>query len=274
MNTGEIHAGGQRLRYAEFGSGSRVVVLAPLLLASHRTQEHWARALAERGFRVITVDLVAQSASGFPLSVEHYDTEALGRQLLTVLDRLGVDRAVLGGTSVGASVVLEAAALAPERVMGLLLEGPILEDGVAVYGYVSSVLLLLLSAGRPALWCVKKIARLVPESRWATADFFLDLLTAPAERSRAVLHGLALGRMAPPKRVRTSVTAPALIMVLKADPFHPASDARRLCSELVGGQLLRIGTILTLRSRPKRVTPAIISFLNEVFGQVNDARLL
>ncbi|EFV12854.1 alpha/beta fold hydrolase [Segniliparus rugosus] len=273
MSAGEIHAGGQRLRYAEFGSGSRVVVLAPFLLASHRTQELWARALAERGFRVIAVDLVADSVNGFPLSIEHYDTEALSKQLLAVLDRLGVERAVLGGTSLGANVALEVAAVAPERVAGLLLEGPILEDGVAAYGYVSSALLLLLSAGRPLLWCAKKATQFIPQGRWAATDLLLDLLAAPAERSRAVVHGLAFGRMAPSKQARTSVTAPALILVLKADPFHPASDARRLCSELGAGQLLHVGTILTLRLRPKRVTPAIISFLNEVFGQVNDARL-
>ncbi|MGL6235240.1 MAG: alpha/beta fold hydrolase [Segniliparus sp.] len=273
MSTGEIHAGGQRLKYAEFGSGSRTVVLAPPLLASHKAQELWARALAERGFRVIAIDLVADSVNGFPLSIEQYNTEALGRQLLVVLERLGVDRAVLGGTSLGANVALEAAAADPDRVAGLLLEGPILDDGVAAYGYCSSALLLLLTAGKPALWCAKKVARFVPQGRWTAADLLADLFVAPAERSRAVLHGLALGRMAPPKRVRTSVAVPALIMVLKADPFHPASDARRLCSELGAGQLLNIGTILTLRLRPKRVTPAIISFLNEVFGQVNDVRL-
>jgi len=47
-----------------------------------------------------------------------------------LLDHLGVPQAVVGGTSLGANVALEAAVLAPERVRGLVLEMPVLENAL------------------------------------------------------------------------------------------------------------------------------------------------
>ena len=45
---------------------------------------------------------------------------AFGEQVVALLDHLGADQAVIGGTSLGANVSLEVADVAPERVRGLL----------------------------------------------------------------------------------------------------------------------------------------------------------
>ncbi|MEY4388438.1 MAG: hypothetical protein RLZZ432_157 [Chloroflexota bacterium] len=76
--------------------------------------------LAARGWHVIAIDL-----PGFGLSAKDwgrdYGHEAQARFALAVLDRLGVERAVLVGHSMGGNVVAWMAALAPERVAGLVL---------------------------------------------------------------------------------------------------------------------------------------------------------
>lgn len=119
-----ISVDGHRLAYRQFGSGDRVVVLSHAFLTSHYLEHAWAQELAARGFRVICLDLLGTTADERPLEPDRYNSQALGRQLIGALDALGIERAVLGGTSVGANISIEAAALAPERVAGLLLRGP------------------------------------------------------------------------------------------------------------------------------------------------------
>jgi pimeloyl-ACP methyl ester carboxylesterase len=54
---------GQRLAYRSFGSGSRAVILLPGILLPARMHEPLAGALAERGNRVILLDLLGHGQS-------------------------------------------------------------------------------------------------------------------------------------------------------------------------------------------------------------------
>ena len=69
-------------------------------------------------YRVITVDLAGHGNSGFGRQV--YATEAFGQDVAAVLRQLDVKRAVLVGHSMGGEVILYAAKIAPERVIGLV----------------------------------------------------------------------------------------------------------------------------------------------------------
>jgi pimeloyl-ACP methyl ester carboxylesterase len=53
-----------------------------------------------------------------------YDPEAMAADAAAILDSLGVDRAIIGGESMGAATALLFAARWPERVEGLLLVAP------------------------------------------------------------------------------------------------------------------------------------------------------
>ena len=63
---------------------------------------------------------------------------AFGEQVVALLDHLGAEQAVIGGTSLGANVSLEVAVIAPERVRGLILEMPVLDNaleaGILAFG--------------------------------------------------------------------------------------------------------------------------------------------
>ncbi|WP_436501925.1 alpha/beta fold hydrolase [Actinokineospora sp. HUAS TT18] len=68
--------------------------------------------------RLITPDLRGFGQTG--LSGEP-DLEALGRDVIDLLDDLGIERAVVGGCSMGGYVTMAALRAAPDRVSGLLL---------------------------------------------------------------------------------------------------------------------------------------------------------
>jgi pimeloyl-ACP methyl ester carboxylesterase len=80
-------------------------------------QSRW---LAHHGYGVVVPDLPGHGRSDGPLCT---DIAAMARWCLSLLDALGVRRAVLAGHSMGSLIGLEAAALAPERIRGLGLIG-------------------------------------------------------------------------------------------------------------------------------------------------------
>src|SRR3954453_18771864 len=107
---------GHRLAYTTYGEGPRVMVLAPCLLLSQRMHAELARALADRGNRVVTLDLLGHGRSDRPTDMWRYSMTTFGAEVIALLDHLEVDEAVLLGTSLDANVALEAASLAPERL--------------------------------------------------------------------------------------------------------------------------------------------------------------
>src|SRR5687768_3815110 len=121
---------GHRLVYDDFGEGERVVVLLPGLLFSRQMHHPLAETLAGRGHRVLCLDLLGHGDSDRPPEMWNYSMTIFGRQALALLDHVGVEQAVLGGTSLGANAALEAGVAAPERVKGLLIEMPVLDNAL------------------------------------------------------------------------------------------------------------------------------------------------
>ena len=113
-------------------------------LMPRRMHDPLARVLAAEGFHVVTLDLLGHGRSDRPEDPKEYSMTALGEQVVALLDHLGAEQAVVGGTSLGANVSLEVAALAPERVQGLLLEMPVLDNAVEA-GIIAFAPLLFLA---------------------------------------------------------------------------------------------------------------------------------
>jgi pimeloyl-ACP methyl ester carboxylesterase len=122
---------GRRIAYRDYGSGDRVIVLTHGLLMDSRMYTSLAPALAARGHRVVTVDMLGHGASAHPHDMTAHSMTHYGKDVIALLDHLHIPQAVIGGTSLGANVSLEAAVLAPTRVRGLVLEMPVLENGIS-----------------------------------------------------------------------------------------------------------------------------------------------
>src|SRR3954451_3011285 len=127
---GQFFFDSDRIEYSELGNGDRWVVLIHGQLMPRTMHGPLARVMAADGFHVVTVDLLGHGRSDRPEDPKEYSMTAFGDQVVGLLDHLGAERAIVGGTSLGANVGLEVASIAPERVQGLLLEMPVLDNGL------------------------------------------------------------------------------------------------------------------------------------------------
>src|SRR5215210_2240052 len=103
---------GHRLAYTSYGEGQRVTVLVHGLLLSQRMHEPLAEALAARGSRVLTIDLLGHGLSDRPRDMWRYSMPTFGAEVVALLDHLDIREAVVLGTSLGANTTLEVAAQA------------------------------------------------------------------------------------------------------------------------------------------------------------------
>jgi pimeloyl-ACP methyl ester carboxylesterase len=253
---------GHRLAFTSYGEGPRVTVLVHGLLLSQRMHAVLAKALADRGNRVITIDLLGHGRSDRPPDMWRYSMTTFGAEVIALLDHLEVDEAVVLGTSLGANTALECAALAPERLRGMVIEMPVLDNALLGVAIAFTPLLVALTFGEPVMRLVSRGARMVPRLPWQL-DIVLDTVRQDPKPSAAVLQGLLFGRTAPHRTERRTIETPALVIGHTRDPVHPFSDAGMLVEELPNGRLLQASSILELRLAPERLTDEIADFLDE-----------
>jgi pimeloyl-ACP methyl ester carboxylesterase len=252
---------GDRLEYTEYGAGDAWVVLLHGQLMPRRMHEPLARSLAAEGLHVVTLDLLGHGRSDRPDDPLRYSMTEFGEQVVALLDHLGADQAVIGGTSLGANVSLEVAVSSPGRVRGLLLEMPVLhnalEAGIIAFAPLMFAARFLPVTVHAARWLTRPVPRgLVPF--WVGIG--LDTLDQHPRPVAAVVHGIFFGRVAPSSAQRRTITAPALVVGHPADPIHPAADASLLADELPNAEFVRAASIVEWRARPERLTRHAVGF--------------
>ena len=257
----ESEDGRDRLEYTEYGAGDSWVVLVHGQLMTRRMHEPLARALAGAGLHVVAVDLLGHGRSDRPADPLAYSVQAFGEQVVALLDHLGAPEAVVAGTSLGANVALEVAVTAPERVRGLLLEMPVLDNALEAAVVAAGPLLLAARLLPFTVDGARLLSRPVPRSMlpfWA--GIALDALDQRSGATAALLHGLLFGRIAPMSRERRRIAAPTLVVGHARDPLHPLADAAMLAAEIPDAELVEAGSALEWRLRPERLTGAATGF--------------
>jgi len=254
---------GNRLEYEEYGSGARTFVLLPGLLLSRQMHAPLAEALAARGNHVVCLDLLGHGNSDRPEGLSRYSMPIFGTQVVGLLDHLGLDEAVVGGTSLGANVTLDVAARAPDRLRGMVLEMPVLDNALVACAVAFTPLMVGLTLGAPAARLMARGARLVPRGASHLSDVVLDWVSQDPEPSAAVLQGLFFDRIAPTHAERSTIETPTLVLGHDRDPIHPFSDADELVGELRNARIVRASSLLELRLRPERLTGEIGRFLDD-----------
>ncbi|MDT7574139.1 MAG: hypothetical protein QOH17_472 [Pseudonocardiales bacterium] len=262
---GDFSFEGFRLEYTDYGSGDDVVVLLHGQLMLRRMHEPLARAIAAEGYRVVTLDLLGHGRSDRPADARRYSMTAFARSVVGLLDHLGVESAIVGGTSLGANVTLEVAVAAPERLRGMILEMPVLDNameaGIVAFGP-------LIFVGRVTPWAVtltRWASQAVPRSLvpfWVGVG--LDVLDQDAAPMAATVHGIFFGRIAPSSRLRKLIELPAVVVGHRHDPLHPAADAAMLADELPVARFVPAESIVEWRLRPGRLNREVLAFLADV----------
>ena len=263
VRTGEFVHDGHRLVFDEYGSGPRPFLLLPGLLLPRLMHRPLAQSLAERGNRVITLDLLGHGDSDQPQDMWRYAMPIFGEQAVALLDHLEIERAVVGGTSLGANVTLEAAVLAPDRMQGLVVEMPVLDNALLGCALAFTPLMVALTFGAPVTRILSRAMARVPRGLSHLTDVGLEWTSRDPGPSAAVLQGLFFGRTAPPRHERAQIEARSLVIGHGRDPVHPFSDSDMLVRELRNGRLIEANSILELRLAPERLTGEIARFLDE-----------
>jgi len=247
------------------GAAERPLVLIHGLLLPRKHHYPLADALAERGNRVILIDLLGHGASERPPHSRYYSMELFSRQVVALLDQLDIPEAVVGGTSLGANVALEFADHAPERTRALFLEMPVLERAAPAAAAIFLPLTIAFAEMTGPIRMAARVARSVPRGLNLFTDIALDVLSADPVGSAAVLHGLLTGRLAPHPDERSKIDQPALIIGHNRDILHPFSDAKALARELPNAELVQANSFFELRFPPNRLSDVIADFLDEVW---------
>ena len=112
---------GLRVHYRDEGQGPAVVLLHANY-ANLYMWEPWAAALKDK-YRVIRFDLSGHGLTG-PDATRDYSLERSAATLGRLLDYLKIDKATLGGTSLGGTIAMHYTVAHPERVERLILISP------------------------------------------------------------------------------------------------------------------------------------------------------
>jgi pimeloyl-ACP methyl ester carboxylesterase len=257
---------GHQLVFDEYGAGDRAVVLMPGLLFNRKMHGPLAAKLAKQGYRVLCLDLLGHGGSNRPPEMWEYSMTLFGSQVLGLLDHLEIDKAVLGGTSLGANTTLEAAAADPSRVQGMLIEMPVLDNALLGCAIGFTPLLLSLTFGAPVTRALAGVATRVPRRGPLMSRMLLDWVSQDPKPSASLLQGLFFGRVAPPRSIRRTLTPPALVIGHTRDPIHPFSDSDMLVKELPDARLVEASSILELRLSPERLTGEIVDFIDRCWS--------
>jgi pimeloyl-ACP methyl ester carboxylesterase len=253
-----------RISYDEYGAGERPLVLIHGLLMNRRMFDRLGPAMAERGNRVIAVDLLGHGRSDRPADMSQYSMTFFARQVEALLDHLDLKNAVVGGTSLGANVTLELAYLEPRRVKAMMVEMPVLDNALLAAAVIFTPIMVGLRFGEPLLKVFAAGARRIPRSN-QLLDIGLDWIRQDPAPSEAVLEGLFLGSSAPHRQFRVQMEEPTLVIGHHADPLHPFSDAGMLAEELPNARLIEANSILEWRISPQRLDDELARFLDDVW---------
>jgi pimeloyl-ACP methyl ester carboxylesterase len=260
----EVH--GSRLHYEIHGTGDRVLVYLHGLLMNSEMNRALATSLADRGNRVVLLDLLGHGRSDKPLRASQYRMDAYGRDVVALLDHLGVEKAVIGGVSLGAGVSLQVAVARPDRVQALVIEMPVLEWAVPAAAMLFTPILLAMHyAETPAGYIARLFAR-VPRTSNGSVNSVLAALSMPPAVTTAVLHGILTGPVAPTEEERRGITVPTLVIAHGRDLIHPFSDASALVELLPDARLESATSMLEMRVVPGRLTARIADFVDEAWA--------
>jgi pimeloyl-ACP methyl ester carboxylesterase len=262
FEVGEFESGGLRLYYEIHGHGPRVLVYIHGILLDANLNRRLAVDLAAKGNRVMLLDLPGHGLSDKPRRASFHRMDTYAHHVVALLDHLGIDKAVIGGVSLGASVALMAAAQSPQRVQGLIIEMPVLEWAVPSAALTFVPMLLAVHFARPVVRAFAGVMRRLPRTGIGALDSVMNTLSNDPVEIAAVLHGVLAGPITPTVDERAAMTMPTLVIGHGSDRIHPFHDAERLALRMPNARLVRANSLFELRVRPERLTNEIAELLD------------
>lgn len=264
VRSGRFAHEGYQLYYEIYGEGGIPCVLVHGILLDSLINRELARRFASAGFQVALLDLLGHGNSDKPKNPEAYRTDLYAMQVSALMDHLGFSRALVGGVSLGAITALQFSAQHPERLLGLYLEMPVMEESTTGAALLFVPQLLATRFARPLFRLVNGILKRLPEPGDETLRSVRNAAMLDPDVVRSILHGMMVGPVVPVADVRRRIGVPTLVIGHAGDFLHEYRDARRLAEQIPTARLLTAKSILELRTRPERLWTEIRKFLDNV----------
>jgi pimeloyl-ACP methyl ester carboxylesterase len=253
-----VEVTGGKLAYEVTGSGPAVLCL-PSLGDTGREYERFAPALVEAGYRVLVTDLrgMGQSRGHF----KSHSLTDLSNDIGAILDAEGIEKAYLVGCSVsGASAGLFAIEH-PERVLGLVMFGPLMHTGNPVVTALLVGTLRIPGVGR-AVW--NNYFKTLYPARPLEGEYFEHIKVNDAQPGamKSIADMCATPRL--DERIR-EIKAPTLIYIGSKDPdFKDApAEIAQIKAKLPEAELHLLDGFghYPQRECPELVLPRVIEWL-------------
>jgi pimeloyl-ACP methyl ester carboxylesterase len=242
VTRGRFVAGGCALDYVDEGAGTPVLWQHGLGATQAQAAEVFPTSPT---LRRITLECRGHAGSelGDPqdLSIARFADDALA-----LLDHRGIERAVVGGISLGAAIALRLAAFHPQRVAGLILARPAwlgddVPERMAIYRDVAALLashgaeegLRRLEAGEG----YRRLSSESPDNAASMRKLFLreNPATTVALLGRLPSQGSGVSR----ERMR-GLELPTLVIANERDYVHPVAMATETAGLIPGAKLVII----------------------------------
>ena len=176
----------------------------------------------------------------------HLNFRAMADDMAALLDHLAIDKAVIGGVSMGAGIALSCALRQPDRVLGLVLSRPAWLDTP----HPPNLAFTSIAAGLIEQHGLPKAAPLFEQTDYyrqllsispGTADSLRSvLLEADADTLVAAYRNIPASTPVDSLDGLSSIGVPALVIGNDNDPIHPFAVAETLARALPNARQNRL----------------------------------
>jgi pimeloyl-ACP methyl ester carboxylesterase len=260
-----VELGSYGLNVEDHGEGVPLLLLHGFPLAG----EIFApiRPAVERAARVITPDLRGFGGSDKPPGA--YSMASFGEDVIALADRLGLEKFVLGGHSMGGYVTLHVAATWPDRLAGIVLLNTRAEADTAEGMTRRRLAIEQIRSGGGSGFLDGFVPNLLgPTTRARAPRFLSELRAIAADVPEHVLVACLEGLMGRPDRsaLLPGLDLPALVVAGDEDTLTPVESAQAMAEALPQARLEVIPGAghTSVVERPIAVSGAIEAFIRSL----------
>ena len=275
---------GTSLAYYELGdlSSDRVVLFLNGLFCTESYYLFLHRVMAPH-FRIVGFAHRGHDGSQAPIDPSHATIQGCARDVVALLDHLGIERAAVAGLSLGVQIGLETYRRYPERVRALLaFTGPYENPLGTFYGLTVPDVVWRASLGNlvrhapgltqriwhavfhlPVVHPVAVLMRSTAASGELMQAFYdhqtiVDVPTGLRLALAAIEHSA--------RDVLPTIGVPVMVVAGGRDTFTPAALSRTMRDEIPDVDFLEVphGTHTTMLEAPDEVNPRVMGFLERV----------
>jgi pimeloyl-ACP methyl ester carboxylesterase len=265
---------GVRVHYQEAGqSDAPAMILIHGFAASNLVWSKVLLELAEKGFRVIAPDLLGYGYSDKPRQFD-YTILRQAEMIVSLMKRLGIERAVVVGSSYGGAIAATISLDHPELVKKLVLIGAVTNNKPTRYllmrlfgsPIIGDILSPLVVGSRSLLRL--RMKRVYDRHSWELDERRVDARHLPLRTRgahRAIIRTVRRWDAERISREAHLITQPTLVLWGDTDREVPLRDGERLHEEILNSRLMvfRACGHLPHEEYPQAVIKMISEFVQE-----------